>query len=119
MTRRPAGAKALVGVDVFIHDRQHAPDELGAKLQAASTDALVIKMITSRGVKVWPGGFPETSCGDHWRCRFTPPEALTALSHGDVIELLRRMDAAGLDFIKTEQLYTFNGQPAYSLAQGE
>ena len=28
------------------------------------------KMITNRGVKVWPEGFPETFCTDHWRCRF-------------------------------------------------
>jgi isocitrate dehydrogenase len=75
-------------------------------------------MVTSRGVKVWPEGFPETSYGDHWRCRFTHPEGQT-LTNGDVIELLGRLNAAGLDFIKTEQLYTFNGQLAYSLAQGE
>ncbi len=26
---------------------------------------------------------------------------------------------AGFDFIKTEHLYTFDGEPGYSLAQGE
>ncbi|MBL4544633.1 MAG: hypothetical protein JKP95_01840 [Oceanicaulis sp.] len=29
-----------------------------------------LKMITNRGVKVWPQGLPETFKTDHWRCRF-------------------------------------------------
>ncbi len=37
----------------------------------------------------------------------------------EVIALLERVDAAGLDFIKTEHLYTFDGQPGYSVAQGQ
>jgi isocitrate dehydrogenase len=40
-------------------------------------------------------------------------------NHGMVAELLRRLGQAGIDFIKTEHLYTFNGEPAYSLGQGQ
>ena len=36
-----------------------------------------------------------------------------------VIALLQRVDAAGLDFIKTEHLCTFDGVRGYSLGQGE
>ncbi len=118
-TRKPAHCKALVGVDVFLHDRQLSPEEMGAKLEAVSSDRLGIKMISNRGVKVWPDGFPETLCTDHWRCRFRSPSDQGTISHGDIVELLGRLHAAGLDFIKTEQLYTFDGRPAYSLGQGE
>jgi isocitrate dehydrogenase len=31
-------------------------------------------MITNRGVKVWPQGFEETFCTDHWRCRYEVTE---------------------------------------------
>ncbi len=68
--RRPPAEKHLVGVDVFIHQQGMKPDALAARLQEASDDHLEIKLITNRGVKVWPQGFPETFCTDHWRCRF-------------------------------------------------
>ncbi len=74
-------------------------------------------MITNRGVKVYPDGQPETFCTDHWRCRFMAPEKDTA-NHAQVIELLRQLEEAGLDFIKTEQLYRINGERGYSLGQG-
>ena len=37
----------------------------------------------------------------------------------DIASLLGRIGDAGLDFIKTENLCTFDGEPGYSLAQGE
>ena len=36
-----------------------------------------------------------------------------------VLELLAAVDGAGLEVIKTEHLYDFDGEPGYSLAQGE
>ena len=36
-----------------------------------------------------------------------------------VVELLRRLAAAGIPFIKTEQLYLFDGRPGFSLGQGQ
>ena len=41
------------------------------------------------------------------------------LAHADVVALLAALDEAGVDFIKTEHLYTFDGVRGYSLAQGE
>lgn len=119
ITDIPPATKELVGVDVFIHCRGIDPAELGQKLEEASTSALRIKMITNRGVKVWPDGFPETFCTDHWRCRFKAAEGNSAISHSQIIELLSRIEAGGLDFIKTENLCLFDGQPGYSLGQGE
>jgi len=75
-------------------------------------------MITNRGIKVWPGGLPETFCTDHWRCRFMAKEGKT-ITHREIIALLSRIEAAGFDFIKTENLCTFDGVPGYSLGQGQ
>ena len=72
--------------------------------------------MTNRGVKVWPDGFPETFCTDHWRCRFMGDGVV---SHADLLELLQRVAALGLDFIKTENLCTFDGEPGYALGQGQ
>lgn len=118
--RRPPAEKKLVGVDVFIHQRDLSPEELARKLERASGEGLQIKLITNRGVKVWPGGFPETFCTDHWRCRFRKTSANGyAVTHDHILDLLRRIKEEGLDFIKTENLCTLDGQPAFSLGQGE
>ncbi len=124
--RKPAPAparaparKALVGVDVFLHWRDGTPDALGAALNTAATGKLGLKMITNRGVKVWPGGLPETLCTDHWRCRFMPFDTAAEISHADVVNLLGTLAATGFDFIKTEHLCSFDGVPGYSLGQGQ
>jgi len=110
-------AKALVGVDVFLHWRG-AADALGAQLQGVGGDGLALQMISNRGVKVWPQGMPETFCTDHWRCRFMAEGGATA-TPAHVLALLGRVAAAGLEFVKTEHLYTFDGVPGFSLGQGQ
>jgi isocitrate dehydrogenase len=116
---RPAPQKQLVGVDVFLDWKAGSADQLGEALKGISADGLGLKMISNRGVKVWPEGFPETFCSDHWRCRFLGPQPNAPVTHAQVVTLLQRVGAAGLDFIKTENLYTFDGAPGYSLEQGE
>ena len=115
----PRGVKSLVGVDVFLDwtSLTRAPDALGEGLVAAA-EGWRLKMITNRGVKVWPGGIPETFCTDHWRCRFVPEDD-SIVANRDIVSLLGNLDAAGFDTIKTENLYTFDGRRGYSLGQGE
>jgi len=112
--------KQLVGVDVFLDWDQPGRDAniLGRTLETLAGPGLRLKMITNRGTKVYPEGHPETFCTDHWRCRFLDP-ADGSIEHLEVIGLLQRLSDAGLDFIKTEHLYTFDGIRGYSLGQGE
>jgi isocitrate dehydrogenase len=117
---RPAPAfKELVGVDVFLHWNGTDAAELADRLTDVCSEGLHLLMITNRGVKVWPGGFPETFCTDHWRCRFMDTPRRRPIRHADVVALLGRMNEAGFDFIKTEHLYTFDGVPGFSLGQGQ
>ncbi|HYJ45750.1 MAG TPA: hypothetical protein VEV81_03980, partial [Pyrinomonadaceae bacterium] len=115
---RPRAKKELVGVDVFLDWSAGSANQLGETLAPLSGDALKLNMISNRGVKVWPGGNSETFCSDHWRCRFTAPTEGDVVSHAEIIELLRRIADARLDFIKTENLCNFDGQRGYSLDQG-
>jgi isocitrate dehydrogenase len=111
--------KTCDGVDVFIHADSIRPDDLAAQIKAVTDNSwLQLKMITNRGVKVWPQGLPETFCVDHWRARFHAPEPGQA-SSADVVNLLGRLSGAGVDFVKTEGLYRFDGEPGYSLGQGQ
>ncbi|GLP76614.1 isocitrate dehydrogenase [Mycobacterium antarcticum] len=116
---RARAVKTLDGVDVFLHAALIRPDDLADAVRVAAGDSwLQLQMITNRGVKVWPDGYPETFCTDHWRARFQAPRP-GAASHRHILQLLHRLDTAGLDFIKTEGLYRFDGDPGYSLGQGQ
>jgi len=109
-------AKTTVGVDLFVEWRGDA-EALAERLRALEHGALELKMITNRGVKVWPEGIPETNCVDHWRCRFMNGGSAIPLT--DIAALTLRAAEAGVDFIKTENLCAFDGEPGFSLGQGQ
>lgn len=119
--------KTLVGVDVFIDHKDRNAEKFGDALTEASKDALMLKMITNRGVKVYPGGMKSTFCTDHWRCRYIAKNAekvdgkydYSDVAATEVVELQAQLIKAGFDVIKTENLYKFDGQIAFSLGQGE
>ena len=116
--RKDAATKELVGVDLFLHWRGEDPNELASIVQKIENNKAKLSMITNRGIKVWPNGFEETFCTDHWRCRFTSENNL-GLNNTDVIELLSKCIDQKIDVVKTENLYKFNGQIAFSLGQGQ
>ena len=106
---------------MFVHFRG-SPDDLARQLEAVSADGsgLDLIRITNRGVKVWPDGLPETFCAYHWRCRFQASGSDKApTNHAAIARLLQRFADAEIDFIKTEHLCTFDGEPGYSLGQGQ
>jgi isocitrate dehydrogenase len=110
--------KELIGVDVFLDWTKGSANDLGSTLSNLGDD-LKLSMISNRGVKVWPGGHAETFCSDHWRCRFLLSSGPGEVKHEQIVTLLRHIAASGFDFIKTENLYNFDGQRGYSLDQGE
>lgn len=116
--RRPAAKKELVGVDVFVQWNGSDPIELADQIKQIEGDGIKLTMITNRGIKVWPDGFKETFCTDHWRCRFKSAEG-SEISKKNIIELLDNAVKENIDTIKTENLYSFDGKAAYSLGQGQ
>lgn len=117
-TRKPAAKKELVGIDVFVHWAGINPDELAKKITTLNTDDVALSMITNRGIKVWPQGFSETFCTDHWRCRFKPTKE-SLLQKLQIVKLLNDAISQEVDVIKTENLYHFDGKMGYSLGQGQ
>lgn len=117
--RTPA-KKDTVGVDVFLawDEADRDPNVLGEQLLKVNHDGFELAMISNRGQKVWPKGAAETFCVDHWRCRYMSKDN-APLKHGQIVDLLGKLAAAGFDFIKTENLCNFDGQPGYSLGQGQ
>jgi isocitrate dehydrogenase len=113
---RKRSIKETIGVDVFLDWTSGTANDLGEKLRTVGGDQLTLSMISNRGVKVWPDGFPETFLSDHWRCRFMSRDG--KISHRQIVELLERVATAGFDFIKTENLCSFDGERGYSV-EGE
>jgi isocitrate dehydrogenase len=115
--RAPA-VKTQLGVDVFLHWRDGSPEDLAHLLLPHADASLELNMVSNRGQKVWPEGSPETLTTDHWRCRFLAPDGTTTTALA-VVELQRRLAEAGLEPIKTEGLFAFDGEPAFTKGQGQ
>ena len=106
--------KQTVGVDVFVQ-YTGSVDRLAERLRGAA-GSFELQTIAARGVKAWPKGRLTTEGIDHFCARFKAP---SIAAHSEIAALLGRLAAADVDFIKTENLCTFDGEPGYSLAQGQ
>jgi len=113
---RTASKKERVGMDVFVGWTE-SPDSLAAKLKPSEGDGLSLTMLSNRGTKVWPDGFPETICTDVFRCRFQNLNGQVSAAH--VAAQIGRIGEQGFDIVKFESLYNFDGQAGYSLGQGQ
>jgi len=125
--QRAPVVQELVGTDIFVRWDGSSPAQLGQQLEALAGSLLKLKLITNRGVKVYPDGHAETFCTDHWRCRFVAADTLTGngqsgytpIQFAAVLALQHRLAEDGVYIIKTENLYLMDGQRAFSLGQGE
>jgi isocitrate dehydrogenase len=118
--------QVLVGVDIFINWKGKNPNELGNTLKSIDSFKMKLKMISNRGVKVYPEGMQETYCTDHWRCRFVDVNSkiegglvYNPVDFERIIALQSILHFKNFKIIKTENLYEFNGRRGFSLGQGE
>ncbi len=117
-SNRIQSKKEYVGLDVFIDWTGGAASQLGPQLEQLAGE-LKLQSISNRGVKVFPGELPGFVYSDLWNCRFLAGLSGGAVTHAQTVALQQRMTSAGFDVVKTEGLYTFDGQRGYSLGQGE
>lgn len=115
-----AAPKTLAGCDVFVNwtSDSRNPDDLAEVLRSCQEEGLELEMISNRGVKVWPQGHDDTFKVDHWRCRFSASNGAVASKH-QIWDTIRRLTDAGIDVIKTENLYNFGEEAGYSRGQGQ
>jgi isocitrate dehydrogenase len=114
--------KVLIGVDVFIDNPLDKPAAALAEQLTQLGGPLELMTLTSRGLKIWPDSRIDAPYLRHCCCRFQSArvvDQLKAIRHEDIIRLLEQFEQLGLDVIKTENLYTFDGQPGFTLAQGQ
>jgi len=109
----------LDGVDIFLREAKLSAADLGQKLDRLAQPDFKLVMLSNRGQKVYPGGYPETFCSDHWRCRFKAAADDGLPTHTQIRSLLQRIESEQLEWIKLENLYLLEGERSYSLGQGE
>lgn len=124
--------KSLVGFDLFI-DWKKEFSELLNGLNSMEDEIFEIKMISARGLLLWPltdaymmpeynGGFTvlrfigKGISGKSSNDIIAPDKSIT---HRNIIDMLSKVEAASIDFVKYEGLYLFDGKPGYSSGQGE
>ena len=124
--------KSLIGFDLFI-DWNREFEELLVSLKELESERLEIKMISAKGLLLWP------HLDQHQMPNY--PKGLTVLrfvgkgitgktsndviapnktiTQQDLVEMLSILDEKQIDFVKYEGLYLFDGRPGYSSGQGE
>ena len=107
---RKKSNRELVGVDIFIYRNNEDINALAQTIKHIET-VLTLDSIASRGTKIWPVSRTETMKTDHACCRFFCEQTITPEK---ITHLLDAMTQAGIEFIKVENLYSFNGKPGYS-----
>jgi isocitrate dehydrogenase len=106
----------LIGVDIYVNWPSLDNDKLASTLQGTAGDDMMLTMMSNRGVKTWPGGQPGIFCTENYRCRFASPNNVT---QQQILNLMTRVAATGMEIVKTEYLRNYDGRPGYTLAQGE
>ena len=113
----PQVKKELVGVDVFIQWNSSL-EELVSRLSSLEIP-LKLKLISNRGVQIWPFTHPETLYSDCWRCRFFRTDKNKFLPPQTIINLLQALVHKQFDVTQTQHLFLFNDQPGFTHAQDE
>ncbi len=114
--RKPIKTKReLVGTDVFFYAASTL-EAFQKKITSLSLEDFKVEMISNRGARIYPDGMPETFCIDQWRVRFVPKSG--SCTPEKCVALLEELVEEGLDIIKTENLYHFDGKPGYSSPKG-
>lgn len=100
-----------MGVDIFIEWADAKPKDIAECVLKCEVNNLKLKMVSNRGIAVWPETLDEVFCVDHYRCRFM---AENTVNPQEIVDLLASLHAQGIEFIKTENLYTFDGAVGFS-----
>lgn len=114
---RPA-ARRVIGVDVFVESAL-TPDELGKGVSALLEGTpVMLKMISSRGTKVYPAMGAITDTVDQFRCRIVLREPSGGLKDEVILKVLEKI-GSHYRWAHIEKLQEFDGAAGFTKAQGE
>jgi len=111
-------SRRVLGLDVFIESAE-LPTVLGPVVEGLLEGSpLKLKMMSNRGTQVYPDKGTLIDCIDQHRCRLLLRDPQAELSDEQIFAVLPKL-ATRLKWAHLEKLQEFDGQPAYTKAQGE
>ncbi len=114
-----AKTRLVRGIDLFI-EWAGTVDELGKKAEALLDGTpLKLKMVSSRGTKVYPSMGAMTDTIDQFRLRCIMREDGKEASNEIIVSILQKAQAANLHWAHIEKLSIFDGKDGFTKAQGE
>jgi isocitrate dehydrogenase len=106
------------GADVFIESAK-SPAEVGPAVEQILKDTpLMLKMISNRGTQVYPSAGATTDCTDQHRLRLLLRDANGDLKDDILMDVIAKISKT-FSWAHIEKLQEFNGEAAYTKAQGE
>lgn len=110
--------RRVVGVDVFLEDGGDS-DSIGKSLEAITANSpFQLKVVSNRGVQVYPSSGTSPDTVDSWSCRFMLKNQKVNVDDAQVFELLSAINQSH-KWNHIEKLYQFNSNNSFSKAQGE
>ena len=107
--------RRVVGADVFVEWGGDAMSLGELVTELVADTPFELRIVDNRGTVVYPPTGTLTDCVDAWRCRLLARDG--DMSDGDLLTLLGNF--GGIPFTHIEKLHEFDGEPAFSKAQGE
>ena len=127
----PCETRALIGCDVFVNWSAQNIAVLLEKLADLNNSTFVLKTISAKGLALWPSDYVASHISsDFLMLRFmgqgitgaTSTQIIDtnlAVSNSDILQLLHFLIEKNIDFVKTENLYSFNNIACFSSGQVE
>jgi len=113
-----AESRRVVGVDLFLESGLQ-PEELGPSVAELSRDSsLQFKMLANRGTKVYQPTGAMTNCVDAYCARFFSRSEEGDVTDEAILELVQTV-GRHIRWTHIEKLHEFDGEPAFTKAQGE
>ena len=110
--------RRVVGLDIFVESTLPV-EQLGKSVEEAVKGSPVeLKMVDSRGTKIYPAMGTITDTVDAFRCRLIQRAADGELSEAQAMDVLSRVGAKHR-WVHVEKLNEFDGVPGFTKAQGE
>jgi isocitrate dehydrogenase len=123
--------RLLIGCDVFINWQASDINVLLEKLSTLDNKNFVLKTISAKGLALWPSeAVLSQVSSDFLMLRFMGQkitgESSTKIinpnlfvSNLNILQLLQELTEKNIDFVKIENLYSFNNIACFSSGQGE
>ncbi len=111
------GPATVLGIDIFV-ETLLPPAEVGVKLAALSGPNFKLRMISSRGVVVWPQAAPVFDHVGLFRARFVARAPGVSVSDEELLTLVTRV-AGVTPWVHLEKLRSWGGEEGFTRAQGE